>query len=119
MRAQWRPRLDLLLEELRKGPAILRLSYVAAENRASRVPVRIRHALGSTTVYVDQRNPPELKGLFTTLGTFEFVPTQPVVITIGNADTDNDGLLDGTEIGLTAPQGLDTDRRIVATDMGA
>ena len=29
MRAQWRPRLSLLLEELRKSPAILRLSYLA------------------------------------------------------------------------------------------
>ena len=29
IRVQWRPRLDLLLEELRKAPAVLRLSYVA------------------------------------------------------------------------------------------
>jgi len=29
MRSQWRPRVGLLLEELQKGPAVLRLSYVA------------------------------------------------------------------------------------------
>ncbi len=29
LRAQWRPRLDLLLDELRKGPSVLRLSYLA------------------------------------------------------------------------------------------
>jgi hypothetical protein len=29
IRAQWQPRLNLLLDELRKAPAILRLSYVA------------------------------------------------------------------------------------------
>jgi uncharacterized repeat protein (TIGR01451 family) len=29
IRVQWRPRLDLLLGELRKAPAILRLSYIA------------------------------------------------------------------------------------------
>jgi uncharacterized repeat protein (TIGR01451 family) len=29
MRIQWRPRIDRLLEELRKAPAVLRLSYVA------------------------------------------------------------------------------------------
>ena len=29
MRQQWEPRLGLLLNELRKGPAVLRLSYVA------------------------------------------------------------------------------------------
>jgi len=35
IRIQWRPRIDLLLEELRKAPAVLRLSYVAdIEDRA-------------------------------------------------------------------------------------
>jgi uncharacterized repeat protein (TIGR01451 family) len=35
MRAQWRPRLDLLMKELQKAPAILRLSYLAdVENQA-------------------------------------------------------------------------------------
>jgi uncharacterized repeat protein (TIGR01451 family) len=29
IRAQWQPRLSLLLDELRKGPSVLRLSYVA------------------------------------------------------------------------------------------
>ncbi|HET9130254.1 MAG TPA: hypothetical protein VFO86_04860, partial [Terriglobia bacterium] len=29
IRDQWKPRIDLLLEELRKAPGILRLSYVA------------------------------------------------------------------------------------------
>ena len=29
IRVQWKPRIDLLLEELRKAPAVLRLSYVA------------------------------------------------------------------------------------------
>jgi hypothetical protein len=29
IRVQWRPRLDLLLAELRKAPSVLRLSYVA------------------------------------------------------------------------------------------
>ena len=29
IRIQWRPRLNLLLEELRKAPSVLRLSYIA------------------------------------------------------------------------------------------
>lgn len=34
MRPQWKPRIDLLLEELQKAPATLRLSYIAdVENR--------------------------------------------------------------------------------------
>jgi uncharacterized repeat protein (TIGR01451 family) len=35
MRDHWKPRLDLLIEQLRKGPAVLRLSYLAdIENEA-------------------------------------------------------------------------------------
>jgi uncharacterized repeat protein (TIGR01451 family) len=41
LRAQWRPRLDLLLEELRKAPAVLRLSYVADNEDAALVQRRV------------------------------------------------------------------------------
>jgi hypothetical protein len=41
MRAQWRPRLGRLLEELQKGPAILRLSYVADVEEAGLVDQRL------------------------------------------------------------------------------
>lgn len=35
MRAQWQPRLDMLMKELQKAPAVLRLSYLAdVENEA-------------------------------------------------------------------------------------
>jgi hypothetical protein len=42
IRIQWRPRLDLLLEELRKAPAVLRLSYVADVEDAALVDRRLR-----------------------------------------------------------------------------
>jgi hypothetical protein len=41
MRVQWRPRLNLLLEELRKAPAVLRLSYVADTEDAALVDQRV------------------------------------------------------------------------------
>jgi hypothetical protein len=41
MRLQWRPRLDLLLGELRKAPAVLRLSYVADTEDAALVQQRV------------------------------------------------------------------------------
>jgi hypothetical protein len=44
MRHQWRPRINLLLEELQKGPAVLRLSYVADVEAESLVQRRL-HAL--------------------------------------------------------------------------
>src|SRR5262245_29449600 len=41
VRIQWRPRLDMLLHELRKGPAVLRLSYVADTEDAALVKQRV------------------------------------------------------------------------------
>jgi uncharacterized repeat protein (TIGR01451 family) len=41
IRVQWRPRLNLLLEELRKAPAVLRLSYVADTENAALVNQRV------------------------------------------------------------------------------
>jgi uncharacterized repeat protein (TIGR01451 family) len=41
IRIQWRPRLDLLLEELRKGPAVLHLSYIADIEDAALVERRM------------------------------------------------------------------------------
>jgi hypothetical protein len=42
IRAQWQPRLDLLVDELRKGPAILRLSYVADTEEGGLVEKRMQ-----------------------------------------------------------------------------
>jgi len=41
IRRQWQPRLDLLMEELKKGPAVLRLSYLADLERPSLVQRRL------------------------------------------------------------------------------
>jgi uncharacterized repeat protein (TIGR01451 family)/fimbrial isopeptide formation D2 family protein len=41
MRAQWKPRMNLLLEELQKGPAVLRLSYLADVEDAQLVEKRM------------------------------------------------------------------------------
>jgi hypothetical protein len=42
LRIQWRPRVDLLVAELRKGPAVLRLSYVADIEDAALVERRVQ-----------------------------------------------------------------------------
>jgi hypothetical protein len=41
IRVQWRPRINLLLDELRKAPAVLRLSYVADTEDAALVKRRV------------------------------------------------------------------------------
>jgi len=41
IRVQWQPRIDVLLAELRKSPAVLRLSYVADTEEAALVKKRV------------------------------------------------------------------------------
>src|SRR5947209_12731531 len=41
IRVQWRPRVNLLLEELRKAPSVLRLSYVADTEEEALVEERL------------------------------------------------------------------------------
>jgi len=41
LREQWKPRLDLLLQELRKAPSVLRLSYLADTEESSLVARRV------------------------------------------------------------------------------
>jgi uncharacterized repeat protein (TIGR01451 family) len=41
IRVQWRPRVDMLLDELRKAPAVLRLSYIADTEDAALVRRRV------------------------------------------------------------------------------
>jgi uncharacterized repeat protein (TIGR01451 family) len=54
IRAQWQPRLNLLLDELRKAPAILRLSYIAdteeerlVEKRMEAIESQLKKTWGS------------------------------------------------------------------------
>jgi large repetitive protein len=42
IRAQWKPRVDVLLAELRKAPSVLRLSYVADTEDAALVEKRVQ-----------------------------------------------------------------------------
>ena len=65
----------------------VRLSYAAAPNRASNVPVSIQHAEGTTQATVDQRKKPAIDGLFISLGTFLFEAGKPAIITIRNDGT--------------------------------
>jgi uncharacterized repeat protein (TIGR01451 family) len=58
LRVQWRPRIDLLLQELRKAPAALRLSYVAdtedaglVDRRLTAVKRQVTDAWDATTSY--------------------------------------------------------------------
>ena len=66
----------------------VRMSYAAAPNRASNVPVSIEHAEGTQAVLVNQRMEPPIDKLFVSLGIFRFLADKSAVITIGTKDTD-------------------------------
>jgi uncharacterized repeat protein (TIGR01451 family) len=56
IRVQWRPRLDVLLSELRKAPAVLRLSYVADTEAAALVKSRVDAVKRELTASWDTAN---------------------------------------------------------------
>jgi hypothetical protein len=61
IRVQWRPRMDLLLEELRKAPAVLRLSYVADTETAALVEQRMEKIKRQLTTAWDAKKSYVLK----------------------------------------------------------
>lgn len=70
------------------GSYEVRVSYAAAPNRASNVPVSIQHADGTATATVNQKRKPPQDDLFISLGAFRFDKDKPAVITIRNDNTD-------------------------------
>lgn len=70
------------------GPYEVRLAYSAHPNRATNVPVIIRHANGTTTIRLNQTQAPPIDGLFLSLGTFIFNPERPARVEISNTETD-------------------------------
>jgi uncharacterized repeat protein (TIGR01451 family) len=58
IRVQWRSRIDLLLAELRKAPAVLRLSYIADTEDATLVKQRVEAVRGQITSAWDAEDYP-------------------------------------------------------------
>ncbi len=66
--------LTFVPEFARGGRYEVRLAYIPHTNRAEKVPVRIFHADGEHTVYINQRETPPIDGRFVALGQFRFEP---------------------------------------------
>jgi hypothetical protein len=64
--------LSFAPEGIAAGRYDVRLAYVHAPSRASKVPVTIFHADGETVVHVNQQEAPVLEGRFVSLGQFRF-----------------------------------------------
>ena len=74
----------------------VRLVYAHNKNRASNVPVTVRHAGGEAKVAVDQREPGKIDGIAVSLGEFEFA-AGAAEVTVSNAGTDGHVIIDAVQ----------------------
>jgi hypothetical protein len=81
----------------RAGRYEVRLAYSQNANRASNVPVEVRHASGSTNVSVNQKEGPPINSRFISLGTFEFTSTAPAIVMISNQCTNGYVIADAVQ----------------------
>ncbi|MBL9209658.1 MAG: FAD-dependent oxidoreductase [Opitutaceae bacterium] len=73
------------------------IAYPVNANRATNVPVTIRHADGETKVALNQRRKPEVQNLFQSVGTFRFTKGKTGHVEIGNAGTDGYVTIDAVQ----------------------
>ncbi len=76
----------------------VRLGYTAFPNRATNVPVSVRHADGEAKLIVNQQKTPAVDRLFHPLGTFRFQAGQAYDVTVSNEGTDGHVILDAIQI---------------------
>lgn len=76
----------------------VRISYSAHANRATNVPVTIRHAGGSQQVTVNQRQRPKIDSLFQPLGRFRFMADDEYEVRIENSGTDGHVIVDAIQV---------------------
>ena len=73
------------------------VAYPFNANRASNVPVTIRHADGEAKVTIDQRKKPAIDELLVSVGTFRFEKGKTGHVEISNAGTDGYVVIDAVQ----------------------
>jgi len=92
------------------GKYEVRIAYSAHDNRATNVPVTVRHAGGETTVKINQKETPSIGRLFQPAGLYEFKAGQEYSVEISNQDTDGFVLVDAVQLVPEAERRLDHSR---------
>ncbi|MBM4154182.1 MAG: FAD-dependent oxidoreductase [Lentisphaerae bacterium] len=75
----------------------VRLAFPASSNRATAVPVTVRHAGGEAKATVNQRETPPIDGMLVPLGTFEFAPGGKAEVLVSNAGTKGHVVVDAVQ----------------------
>ena len=79
------------------GVYAVRLAYPPNSNRATNVPVVVRHAGGTSEVTVNQHTEPPIDGLFVELGKFRFEKSAPCAVEIRTDGVDGYVVIDAVQ----------------------
>ena len=74
----------------------VRLAYTANPNRATNVPVTIRHSKGESIASINQQRPPGIDKIFQPLGKFTF--EKEAVVTVSNEKTNGYVVVDAVQV---------------------
>lgn len=80
------------------GKYEVRIAYRDHENRATNVPVEVRHAGGKHDTTINMRQKPNLEAGFLSLGTFEFTPDKRGAVVIRADGTDGHVCVDAIQL---------------------
>ena len=80
------------------GKYEVRIAYRDHENRATNVPVEVRHAGGKNDTTINMRQKPNLEAGFVSLGTFEFTPDKRGAVVIRADGTDGHVCVDAIQV---------------------
>jgi hypothetical protein len=81
----------------KSGEYEVRVSYTSGTNRATNVPVEVRHAEGETTVRVNQQKAPPIDKRWQSLGRFKFEQGTAGAVVISNLETDGHVIADAVQ----------------------
>ncbi|MCO6454560.1 MAG: DUF1553 domain-containing protein [Pirellulaceae bacterium] len=76
----------------------VQLSYTVGGNRATNVPISIKHAEAEVEVQLNQRQQPPIDNLYASVGQFPFRQDQPAVVTIATRDTEGYVIVDAVRL---------------------
>jgi hypothetical protein len=77
------------------GKYRLFLGYNHNDQRATKVPITVAHAAGTSKATINQQQPPQVDGRWTAIGTYHFDPAKPASLTVSNAGTKGFVIVDG------------------------
>jgi hypothetical protein len=79
------------------GTYEVRFAYPALANRATNVPVTVRHAGGETKLTINERKKAPIDGLFFPLGQFKFSDGQDAIVEVSNEGTNGHVIIDAVQ----------------------